>query len=184
MFSILSLKQCITCKKWKPKGQFHKNKRKKDGYHWSCKECRSIYRRGAYAQNPEPVKAQKKAWNDQHKTENLARALKWQTENPDKVAARQKRYYSRYPEKVTEKNHKRRFLKLASGGTVTSKEWRSLKEFYGYSCLCCKRREPDIKLELDHVNPLAQGGSNTIDNIQPLCVSCNRKKGTKHIDYR
>jgi 5-methylcytosine-specific restriction endonuclease McrA len=48
--------------------------------------------------------------------------------------------------------------------------------------LCCGR--PDVKLTQDHVVPLARGGSNLIDNIQPLCASCNSSKGTQTIDYR
>jgi hypothetical protein len=44
----------------------------------------------------------------------------------------------------------------------------------------------------DHVKAIADGGSNYISNIQPLCHSnkagaiggCNNAKGAKHIDYR
>lgn len=39
-------------------------------------------------------------------------------------------------------------------------------------------------LTLDHVLPIAVGGSNTIDNAQPLCAMCNSIKGVQHIDYR
>jgi 5-methylcytosine-specific restriction endonuclease McrA len=47
--------------------------------------------------------------------------------------------------------------------------------------LCCKQEKP---LTIDHVVPLSLGGSNSIDNLQPLCHQCNSRKGTRIIDYR
>jgi 5-methylcytosine-specific restriction protein A len=32
------------------------------------------------------------------------------------------------------------------------------------------------KFEIDHVVPLSDGGTNDIDNLQPLCVECHKKK--------
>lgn len=52
---------------------------------------------------------------------------------------------------------------------------------YGKRCLCCGNEE---NMSLDHVIPVIKGGENNVDNLQPLCKSCNSKKGTKIIDYR
>jgi 5-methylcytosine-specific restriction protein A len=43
----------------------------------------------------------------------------------------------------------------------------------------CKRCGSDHKLAVDHIRPLARGGSDRITNLQTLCGSCNSSKGTK-----
>lgn len=35
-----------------------------------------------------------------------------------------------------------------------------------------------------HVIPLAKGGENTVENMQPLCRNCNSAKGVDNADYR
>jgi 5-methylcytosine-specific restriction endonuclease McrA len=93
-------------------------------------------------------------------------------------------YYKRFPEKSVAASNRRRALKYASKITHTEAEWQNLKTFYNFKCLCCGKQEPEIKLTRDHVLPLTQGGSDSIDNVQPLCARCNSKKNNKHIDYR
>ena len=81
-------------------------------------------------------------------------------------------------------NQRYKANKRNAEGTHTFKEWEMLKEYYNYMCLCCKRFEPEIKLSEDHIFPLSLGGSDMIENIQPLCVSCNTRKHARFIDYR
>lgn len=66
----------------------------------------------------------------------------------------------------------------------TSSEFNDLKKKYSGKCLCCAAIEGDVVLTPDHVCPISLGGDNSMENIQPLCVSCNSKKNTKHLDYR
>jgi 5-methylcytosine-specific restriction endonuclease McrA len=74
----------------------------------------------------------------------------------------------------------KRFRKLIeNGGSHTTSQWKELCVRHNHTCLGCGRKEPEIKLTRDHIIPLSKGGNDTIENIQPLCVSCNSSKKDK-----
>lgn len=74
---------------------------------------------------------------------------------------------------------KRRALKKGAEGSFILAEWELLKKQYGHRCPVCNRKEPKVKLTIDHIIPLSKGGSNYIENIQPLCKPCNSRKRQK-----
>ena len=119
--------------------------------------------------NLDHYRAIARASYEKHQEERTAYSRKYSRENRDKATANM---------------NLRRARKHHAGGSHTIKEWDDLKAAYNFTCLCCGRREPEIELTRDHVVPLTKGGSDSIDNIQPLCARCNSKKSTKTIDYR
>lgn len=65
--------------------------------------------------------------------------------------------------------------------THTAAEWERMKELCGNTCVRCGA---DGQLVKDHIKPIYQGGSDGIENLQPLCKPCNSSKGPEATDHR
>lgn len=51
-----------------------------------------------------------------------------------------------------------------------------------YTCQICGRSKKDgAVLHVDHIRPVARGGTNDKANLQTLCAECNLGKGTKSL---
>ena len=48
-----------------------------------------------------------------------------------------------------------------------------------FTCQYCGNMAPDVILEVDHINPVAEKGTNDIMNLITSCFNCNRGKGCK-----
>jgi 5-methylcytosine-specific restriction endonuclease McrA len=81
---------------------------------------------------------------------------------------------------------RRRARLAAVGGSYTVAEWDALVSRHR-RCPACLRPWAEIPppagggpvVTADHIVPIARGGANAIDNIQPLCYSCNSRKGVR-----
>lgn len=116
------------------------------------------------------------------KERNIKKAIAWNRANKTRRNDIQRIY-----------NNKRRALLKDGGGKFTALEWESKKKEYGFCCTFCKKTEIDLinetgmGLTVDHKIPITkwkefirlnelQYECNNIENIQPLCRSCNCKK--------
>src|SRR5712692_9704637 len=189
-------KQCPGCEQIKCHGAFNCNERTKSSLQVYCRACQSSKSTVYYRSN---LESERERARERGRTESRREYQKnWRRDNAEYMQEYHKVYRETHaehmrendriwqqnnPEHVAARKANRRARKAQTGGSFTSQEWINLCAYYNYTCLRCGRQEPDIKLVADHVVPIFRGGASDITNIQPLCFSCNARKGTKIIDY-
>jgi len=47
------------------------------------------------------------------------------------------------------------------------------------TCQYCGRRAPEVEVEVDHIVPVAAGGTDVIDNLVTACCDCNSGKAAR-----
>jgi len=76
---------------------------------------------------------------------------------------------------------RQRVRQAKSSGTHTDAEWVAMLSACGNRCVGCGRQDD---LEKDHILPISRGGSDAIENLQPLCKSCNAGRDGNPKDMR
>lgn len=51
-----------------------------------------------------------------------------------------------------------------------------------FKCQYCSASAPDVLLVIDHIKPVASGGTNDLLNLVTACEPCNQGKGAKSLD--
>ena len=172
-------KDRVRCKKWREQNPEKAKESQKNWRERNKEHLRELYR-DYDAKRSDKKKAYRKA-----RVEHLREIGRlWREKNAERLKERYLEYYEENKDQFKVNYHKRKARIRGNGGVFTKEQWQKLKKDCGYRCLACGKSEPEIQLTPDHVIPIAQGGRNDIDNIQPLCLKCNLSKGNKHIDYR
>lgn len=207
------MKSCSTCGIAKPLTEFERAATNKDGLRGQCRACCSARRKAYYERNRPALLASKAqyreanrdqiaAYREQTRDERIAYAKTYNggyyQRNKEKIKARVNENYAKNgehvreyvrqyrrdnPDKANETSRRKRDRKRATQqlhGHHTDQQWQLLLCQYGNCCAACGTT---ADLTRDHIVPLSKGGTDLIDNIQPLCRSCNTRKMTKTIIY-
>lgn len=102
----------------------------------------------------------------------------WYAKNRDRVKEKRKEYYHLNTAKEKKNNAIRDRARYIAKSILRPLINRLLVKQRGMCAIC--HRDITTKFHVDHVIPLALGGTNNSQNLQLLCPSCNLSKGAKH----
>lgn len=103
---------------------------------------------------------------------------KYREKNLEKIRKKGRDYSKANPHKMSAIARNRRARILGGGGKHTPEQIKAMLEKQKKKCINCKKSIAK-KYHVDHIMPIAKGGSNDISNIQLLCPTCNHKKNAK-----
>lgn len=161
-------KLCVKCKRWLPAdlNHFNRDERGKNGLYATCKECRGygfkIYQINKTIKAPKGYKYCSRC-QTLHKIIDLV----------DKGHSYLCKTCSR---KINIRNvHIRNDNKRKTPKTMqlTIKQWIDCIKEFDKKCAYCGKEK---KLTQEHFIPLSKGGEYSINNIIPVCGSCNSSK--------
>ena len=188
------IKTCTKCKVVKPFTEFWKEKLGRYGLMSQCKLCRNAVNAAYYAENsgknrarseewrksnPEKVRENRVSWRSANIEKVRADGAAYRARNQEKNKARCAKWYMENPEKKRIYDHNRRARKKNNGGKLSSDLTSRLYKLQRGKCPCCNLPLCE-NYHLDHIMPLALGGTNIDNNMQLLRQHCNNQKAAKH----
>jgi 5-methylcytosine-specific restriction endonuclease McrA len=140
------------------------------------KECHSASDQNAQVKKKYQISDKRKASNKKR-------------EGTDKRKASQKRYCQGDSGKSTYLKLNQRRRASMRGAFIQDVDVRVLLDLQGGACFLCSQpilsniKHPDpMSLSLDHITPLARGGSHSYANCAATHLRCNLVKGVKSVD--
>jgi len=167
----------------------------KDGFKYSCKKCMTIYQQQYKNKNKAKLKEYRtnnqkyisertKAYRETRKTIISEYNKKYRENHLEYYAEHMKQWHkdnkihaAKYKKEHLEENriscNKYRAIKHELPYTLTTKQWETAKQCFNNKCAYCGKELP---LTQDHFLALSNGGEYSINNIIPVCLSCNSSK--------
>lgn len=137
-------------------------------------------RRARRADDPEAARARdrkrdRSAWQKTYVIDKVVKAASdkaYRESHRDEIAVYMLDYAKANRVRFRTYGAKRKAHKLAAEGHATPEQVAARWAYYGGRCWMCG----GIATSIDHVKPLAKGGSNWPANLRPACRPCNSAK--------
>lgn len=192
------MKTCTKCHRDLPETEFYYRKDLNKFESW-CNNCKKEYMVGYhqqwYAKNKERRLKQKIDYYYKNKDEASQRSKRYRKKNREKIAKHCREYRNKNKDKIRKKskeyrqNNKdkikrslrlRRLKRRVLFEDFTIEEWRQKVEQTKGICPRCNRLySKGYGITMDHNPPISKaqpGFHYKIDNVQPMCCSCNCSK--------
>jgi 5-methylcytosine-specific restriction endonuclease McrA len=175
------LKYCTRCFELKNISEFYISKGSRDGRKAYCKECGLTDSKKYLAENFQKVSDYQRKQYEKMRVKRLEQVKAWSEENSEKTRVYKKKYSKAHPEVGLATRHRRR-ARLRDADFEHYK-YLEIFERDNWTCQICKKpidkslKSPHpLSPNLDHIKPLAKGGSDTPSNVQATHRKCNLKK--------
>lgn len=137
-----------------------------------CKECHKAAVRVRIEADPERHRAYVRKSNRTHYARTLKASREWKTRNRERMGDYRRAYVAANPEKVKEWAKRR---SKQPGYRILSSARPYCVILRGDPCAYCGGPMQHI----DHIDPIAEGGSRGWDNLTAACQPCNHQKYNK-----
>lgn len=189
-------KECVKVYSTKRYSQNKPQLKAQQKAYYEKNKARIIAKTSAYRRaHPEIAKKSWQKWYLKNKPKEAAKARKWRLANRDRALLNGRRWRWLNPEKAAKlrrdwrkanpekriahslKATRLRVLRYTNApGNFSEELWRQRLELLGAACWYCGK---ESGVTVEHVIPLARGGTNYIANLRPTCKKCNNTKGVK-----
>jgi 5-methylcytosine-specific restriction endonuclease McrA len=141
-----------------------------------------------YQKNKDDINAYKKSWYEENKDTKIkeykeknkeyikCKKKEYLMKNKDSIRKYRQKYRQLNPELSTKDKQVRKAKQKQLDSDFTVKQWKRCKKHFDNKCAYCGE---EGNMTQDHFIPLSKGGEYTINNIIPVCRSCNSSKHNK-----
>jgi len=151
-------------------------------------------RKSRRLENGDAIRAAERAYQAANPESAVARRRRYQEAHPERVTESQRRYSETHHDIILERqraweaahraegvarNNARRARLADAPGHHTSSDIHAQSERQKQRCYWCGSKVRE-RYHVDHVMPLALGGSDGPENLVISCPPCNLSKGARH----